>query len=102
MSVYAIALIRIQDRAKYSAYERRFMEVFARFEGEVLAVDDAPRVLEGDWPGERTVLLRFPDEAALRRWYDSEAYREIVRDRMVAASADIAIVSGLGARDRDR
>jgi uncharacterized protein (DUF1330 family) len=98
MSVYAVALITITDRERYAAYERRFMAVFAQFEGEVLAVDDAPRVLEGEWPGPRTVLLRFPDEPALRCWYDSAAYQEIARDRLNASATDFAIISGLGAR----
>ncbi len=96
MSAYAIALIKIRDRVRYATYERQFMNVLVQFGGEVLGVDDAPRVLEGDWPGERTVLLRFPDEAALRRWYDSAAYQEIARDRQAASSGSIAIISGLG------
>jgi uncharacterized protein (DUF1330 family) len=95
MSVYAIALIRIGDREKYAIYERRFMEVFVQFGGDVLSVEDSPRVLEGEWPCTRTVLLRFPSEAALKCWYDSEAYQTIARDRMEASSADIAIISGL-------
>lgn len=95
MSAYVVALVTVSDREKYAAYERRFMTVLAPHGGEVLAVEDAPRVLEGRWPAGRTVLLRFPDEAAARRWYDSPAYQEIARDRRAAASGSIAILSGL-------
>ena len=96
MSVYVVALIRITDRESYAAYERRFMAVLTPFAGEVLAVDDAPQALEGAWPGQRTVLLRFPDNYAARRWYDSPAYQEIARDRRAGSEGSIAIISGLG------
>lgn len=96
MSAYVVALIRITDRERYAAYERRFMAVLAPFAGEILAVDDAPRTLEGAWPGQRTVVLRFPDEGAARRWYDSPAYQAIARDRRAGSDGSIAIISGLG------
>lgn len=95
MSAYVTALITITDREKYADYERRFMTVLVPHGGEVLAVEDAPRVLEGRWPAGRTVLLRFPDETAARRWYESPAYQEIARDRRAASSSSIAILSGL-------
>ena len=93
MSAYFVARITIKDRETYAAYEKRFMAVFRQFDGELLAVEDSPRVLEGQWSGTRTVLLRFPDETALRRWYDSPAYQEIARLRHAGADADIAILS---------
>jgi uncharacterized protein (DUF1330 family) len=96
MSAYVVALVTITDREKYTAYEQRFMSVLAPYDGEVLSVEDAPRVLEGSWPAGRTVLLRFPDEAAARRWYDSPAYQEIARDRRAASNGTLAILSGLG------
>ena len=33
--------------------------------GKLLAVDEVPTVKEGDWPYTRTVLIEFPDAAAL-------------------------------------
>ena len=93
MSVYVVGLVTIKDRGKYAAYEARFREVLAPFAGEILAVDDAARVVEGKWPGERTVILRFPSEAAAKQWYDSEPYQELVRLRSGIATAAIAILS---------
>lgn len=85
MSVYFIAQLRIPDPAAYERYLAGFDEVWAQYEGEILLVDEKPTVLEGEWPYDRLVLFRFPDEAALRRWYDSEGYRALRRIRQGAA-----------------
>jgi uncharacterized protein (DUF1330 family) len=42
MTVYALAQISIHDRARYDRYVDRFMEVFQKFEGRLLAADEAP------------------------------------------------------------
>jgi uncharacterized protein (DUF1330 family) len=93
MRVYVVGLVTIHDRANYAGYEELFWEVLAPFGGEILAVDDAARSLEGDWPARRTVILRFPDEDAAKRWYDSPAYQELVRRRLSAATVALAMVS---------
>ena len=81
MPVYIVASIRITDRAEYDKYQAGFMEIFAKYRGELLGVSDAPQVLEGEWPFTRAVLLRFPDEAEARRWYESPEYQELSRHR---------------------
>ena len=58
MTVYAIALINIADRERHGAYERGFMEIFCRYSGKLLAVDEAPTVKEGDWPYTRCVYRK--------------------------------------------
>ena len=47
MSVYLIAQINIHDRDRYGQYEVGFMEIFAQYGGEMLAVEESPTVLEG-------------------------------------------------------
>lgn len=94
MSSYFIALIDIHDQRRYQRYLAGFDEVFSAYDGEVVAVEDHPRVLEGDWPAGRTVLVRFPDDAALRLWYDSPEYQRLAGHRRAASKADIAVISG--------
>jgi uncharacterized protein (DUF1330 family) len=94
VSSYFIALINIHDDAGYREYLAGFDEIFQKYSGCVLAVEDQPRVLEGEWPARRTVLIRFPDDGALRRWYESPEYQHLARVRRGAAVASIAIVSG--------
>jgi uncharacterized protein (DUF1330 family) len=96
MSVYVIAQLRFTDRPAYDRYQARFMEVFAKFNGRVLAADERPQILEGKWDHEKVVLLSFPDEAACRAWGESPGYKEISKDRKAGADAVVLLVKGLG------
>ena len=95
MPVYAIAQLTITDRAAYRRYQDRFMEVFQRFQGRLLAADESPKVVEGAWDREKVVLLSFPDETAFWEWAESAEYREIVKDRWAGASAVVLLAQGL-------
>ena len=67
MSCYFIAQINIHDEQQYRQYEDGFDDIFAKYDGKVLLVDDSPILLEGNWPYARVVLIRFPDEREARR-----------------------------------
>lgn len=97
MSSYFIALINIHDPVRYANYLAGFDEVFEKYEGEVISVEDNPRVLEGRWPAGRTVLIRFASDEALRNWYESGEYQQLARHRQEASVASVAVVTG---RDR--
>lgn len=94
MSSYFVALIDIHDPQTYDRYWAGYDEVFNKFKGKVVAVEDSPRILEGTWPAARTVMFKFPDDHELRRWYDSEEYQNLSKYRKEAAVASIAIISG--------
>jgi uncharacterized protein (DUF1330 family) len=97
MPVYAIAQLTITDRAAYRRYQDRFMSVFSRFKGRVLAADENPLVVEGSWDRQKVVLLSFPDEPSFREWAESPAYQEIAKDRKAGSTAVILLVKGLPA-----
>jgi uncharacterized protein (DUF1330 family) len=94
VSSYFIALINIHDPVRYKKYLAGFDDVFEKFRGEVIAVEDNPRVLEGKWPAGRTVIIRFSDDQALRTWYESAEYQQLARYRKEASIASVAIVTG--------
>lgn len=98
MNSYFIALIDIHDPSKYDQYLAGYDKVFSKFKGKVVAVEDNPRVLEGTWPAGRTVMIKFPNDYELRKWYDSEEYQNLAKYRKEASVASIAIVTG---RDDD-
>jgi uncharacterized protein (DUF1330 family) len=95
MSVYAIAQLWIHDPALYGRYVERFMDVFKKHKGSVLAADSSPVVFEGPWDGNRIVVLSFPDERAFRDWAESEEYQEIAKDRKAGARSVIVMVRGI-------
>lgn len=92
MSVYIIAQISIHDREEYRRYESGFMDVFAQFQGELLAVSESATVIEGQWPCTRTVLMRFPSAEEARRWYASPQYQEIAQHRFRASTGNAVVV----------
>ena len=94
MSVYVVGHIEITDRKAYANYEAGFAEVFSLYEGEVLAVDDEPVLLEGEAAATRCVIIRFPDRAAALAWYESPEYQRLAAIRWNASSALISLVKG--------
>ncbi len=74
MTVYAIAQLKMTDRAAYDRYQARSFDVFRKFNGRLLAADEHPRVLEGAWPHDKHVKMSFPDEAAFLAFSNSPDY----------------------------
>ena len=91
MSAYFIANIAIHDEAEYQKYLDRLDDVFRKFGGTYLTVDASPEVLEGEWNYTRVVLIEFPDREALKKWYYSKEYEEIVKFRLAGADCDTII-----------
>jgi uncharacterized protein (DUF1330 family) len=94
MSAYIIALIEMHDREEYRKYQAGFRELFSQYDAESLVVEEAPTVLEGEWPYTRTVVLRFADENEAKRWYESDAYQTLVQHRFRAAKTNLILAKG--------
>ena len=92
MSVYVIAQISITDREAYNRYQARFLEVFAKFKGHLLAADEKPQIIEGDWDQEKVVLMKFPDQQSFEDWAFSPEYQEISKDRQAGSEAVVLLV----------
>jgi len=92
MSSYIVAQIEIIDREEYTKYESGFMQIFAKYQGKVLAADEQPQLLEGAWPYTRTVLLEFPSSQAALEWYQSDEYQALAKHRFSSSAANITIV----------
>jgi uncharacterized protein (DUF1330 family) len=96
VTVYVVAQIRIHDRDRYDAYAAAFMPVLIQYGGRLLAADESPAVLEGQWAGQKLNIIGFPDEGAARRWLGSEEYRAIAADRLAASDGVVLLVQGFG------
>jgi len=99
MTVYIVGHIDITDPETYAGYEEGFREIFQQYDGEFLAVDDDPLMLEGDKRHTRTVLVRFPDRAGALAWFQSAAYQELATIRWRASTADISLIEGVDHED---
>lgn len=94
MSVFVVSRVKIHDPAAMAGYFEAAPATVAAFGGayQVRTNDISP--LEGPWQFDRMVVLRFPDEAQARAWYDSDAYRPLRDLRQRAATAEIMLVPG--------
>ena len=95
MSYYFVAQIRIKDDIEYQKYIDKSGDVFKKYRGEYLSVDNKPQVLEGDWTYTRTVLIRFNNKNDFEEWYNSEDYQDILKHRLKAADCDTILAVGL-------
>ena len=95
MTVYVIAQLKFTDEARYRAYQARFFDVFKNSGGKLLAADEKPVVLEGEWMRDKVVIMSFADDGQARGFLDSPAYREISKDRIAGADTIGLLVHGL-------
>lgn len=93
---FVIAQLSIHDRARYDRYAAAFFPTLQPFGGRLLAADEAPQVLEGDWRGDKVVVIAFPDRKAAIDWAASPAYRAIAVDRLAGSEAVVLLVQGFG------
>lgn len=95
MAAYILALIEVTDPEAYKAYTAKTPDAVARFGGRFIVRGGGERrILEGDWPESRTVLLEFPDRAAAERFYDSPEYQEILPLRLAASRGRLCLLDG--------
>ncbi len=94
MPAYVLAQLTFTDEARYRRYQARFPDVFAGSGGRVLCADEAPEVIEGDWIGDKVVLLAFDTEAEALRFLESPAYQKISEDRRAGARTVALLARG--------
>ncbi|MFE2416749.1 DUF1330 domain-containing protein [Streptomyces hokutonensis] len=91
---YVILTESVKDPAGMDAYGRAAGPTLAEGGASVLAADGQPQLLEGEWHGDRTVVLEFDSVEAARAWYESEVYGRAKPLRHAAADTNAVIVSG--------
>ncbi len=94
MPIYMISRMTIHDRAEYDKYEAQFMDIFEKFDGKMLSVDEEPQVVGGEWNATRSVLIEFPDKPKLFEWLLSPEYKAIGKYRDAGSTAESIIVKG--------
>ena len=95
MTYYFVAQIRVNDPAEYEKYLDGFDDIFSRYKGEYLAIDESPALLEGEWNYSKSVLIKFSSEEDFKNWYYSEDYQKILKHRLKASRSDTILIKGL-------
>jgi uncharacterized protein (DUF1330 family) len=94
MYYYFLAQIRIKDDIEYQNYIDKAADIFKKYKGEYLSVDNNPQILEGNWNYTRIVLIRFKSINDFNEWYYSTDYQYILKHRLKAADCDTILMKG--------
>lgn len=99
MSGYALFdNLEVVDAESLEEYKRRVAPVVEAHGGKYVVLGGEVDVVEGSAPFTFPVLIEFPSVEAARRWYDSEAYRELKALRLRASRSNGVI---FGASERN-
>lgn len=91
MAAYMIGQINVHDPDGYAKYVSKFVPILTQYGGEIVVVDRDVKVIEGKWPYQGTVILKFPDEDQAMRWYNSPEYQEIAQDRFRSTETNLIL-----------
>ncbi|MFF9113901.1 MULTISPECIES: DUF1330 domain-containing protein [unclassified Streptomyces] len=96
MSAYGFAHLRSRrHHTDVVEYLERIQATLDPFAGRFLIHGPPTEVLEGTWPG-TMVLIEFPSLTQARAWYQSPAYRDILRLRTDHIEGDLLLIEGVG------
>jgi uncharacterized protein (DUF1330 family) len=92
---YVIVTEAIHDAAGMEAYAKAAVPSIGDHGAKVLVFDENVEVVEGEWHGNRTIVLEFESVEKAREWYESASYQQALPLRQAAADCNAAILSGL-------
>ena len=95
MAAYLITQVKITDPVEFKKYLKAFVAQLESFPGKTLATTDDIKVLEGEWPEGRTVIMEFPSKEKALEWYESKEYQEIAKIRLRSSEGTMILFDGL-------
>ena len=95
MKHYFLAQIKVNDPGEYDKYLEQVDEIFSKYNGEYLSIDESPALLEGDWNYSKFVLIKFNSKQDFKDWYYSNDYQKVLKHRLKAAKCDTILIKGL-------
>jgi uncharacterized protein (DUF1330 family) len=93
MSACVIGHITVRDEDKWAQYRAQVPATLAPWGAELLFRGQRAAVLSGDHAHTDTVVIHFPDTAAVDGWYHSAAYQALIPLRQQAADLDLVVFS---------
>ncbi|HEX9194501.1 MAG TPA: DUF1330 domain-containing protein [Azonexus sp.] len=85
MNACVIGHITVRDQEKWAQYRAQVPATLVPWGAELLFRGRVDSVLAGNHPHTDTVVIRFPDRAAVTAWYRSPAYQALIPLREQAA-----------------
>jgi len=91
---YAIFTEKVHDQAALDAYSRLALPTVSAAGGKVIVAGPPAGLIEGNWHGDRTVIIEFESVEAAREWYNSAQYQAVISQRHAAADSNAMIIGG--------
>ena len=95
MSAYVLSSIKVNNPDNYKEYVTKVKSIVEKFGGEYLVRGGEMNIIEGDWPNERNIVIKFPSREKAMEWYNSEEYKPIRQIRHDNAVSNSVIVDGI-------
>jgi uncharacterized protein (DUF1330 family) len=94
MKAFVIAAESLTDEARFSEYRRAVPATLEAFGGKFVVRGGKLKLLEGEWPHSRLVIIEFPSREAAEGWYRSPEYQKIIGLRHSSSVGNLVIVEG--------
>ena len=89
MSACVIGHITVKDEEKWAQYRAQVPATLAPWGAELLFRGQLRSILAGQHGHTDTVVIRFPEAAAVDGWFNSPAYQALIPLREQAAAIDL-------------
>jgi uncharacterized protein (DUF1330 family) len=84
----------VTDPETLKKYGAGVMDTLKHYGGKVIVRDSEPEGVEGDWDPKRVIIVEFADKEALKAWYTSPEYSELLKFRLASAKGNAMMVDG--------
>ena len=95
MPAYFVAELETTNPAGMEAYRAAVPATLAQYGGRFVVRGGTSELIEGGPEPKRIVILEFADAAAIKRWYNSPEYQEILPLRTDNAISDLVLVDAV-------
>jgi len=95
MVAYVVVQEIVEDETKFSQYREKVMPILEQHGGRFLVRGGNMKVIEGEWPYPRLVILEFPTREAVDTWYYSPEYQAILPLRLQGCKSNLIVVDGI-------
>ena len=95
MTAYVIASVNVTDPEKYKNYMALSPAAIDAAGGKFIVRGGNPKVMEGDWPRPRVVIVEYPTREAAEAFYASTLYVAARAEREGAAEFSMIVVDGI-------
>ena len=94
MTSYFIIQINVKNSENYKEYIEKVTPIVKKFRGEYIVRGGRSENVEGIWPYQRTVILKFPTYEMVKKWHNSEEYKPIRKIREDNSECNAIIIEG--------